>query len=30
VTLATLSVPKKGTGTLQWKTDLYQPCSEHL
>lgn len=30
VTSATLSVPNEGTGTLQWKTDFYQPCSERL
>jgi hypothetical protein len=30
VTSSTLSVPNEGTGTLQWKTDLYQPRSEHL
>jgi hypothetical protein len=30
MTSAALSVPNEGTGTLQWKTDLCQPCSECL
>jgi hypothetical protein len=30
VTSETLSMPNEGTGILWWKTDLYQPCIEHL
>jgi hypothetical protein len=30
VTSATLNVPNEGTGTLRWKTDLYQTYIEHL
>jgi hypothetical protein len=30
VTSAAFSVPNEGTGTLWWKTDFYQPCSERL